>query len=311
MTAIQFYHLTATPLERALPKLLEKAVAGGFRTLLVDESDARVEQLNQLLWTYDAGSFLPHGSAKDGRAEEQPILLATPDYLASLTSPPCLRGGRGGDGATENAPVIKHGKIGEGEHSTRIHEALAHAKELRKNPTEPEKKLWLHLQAGNLGFSFRRQYPVGNYIADFACIEKHLIIELDGDNHAEQIPYDAQRTAFLEQAGYKVMRFWNNDVMENIEGVLQVIQTALTDASEGHPPCPPASGGVKRLLMVTSGLVAEKPEGFERIIDIFDGNDGESVAKARQRWMLYKNAGHALTYLKQTESGGWEQKAVA
>src|SRR5437870_3857428 len=74
-TKVQFYHLTATPLERALPKLLEKALAGGFRVLLVAESEERIEQLNQLLWTYDPGSFLAHGSRKDGHAEEQPILL--------------------------------------------------------------------------------------------------------------------------------------------------------------------------------------------------------------------------------------------
>jgi len=92
MTTIQFYHLTATPLERALPKLMEKAVAGGFKTLLLAESDERMEQLNQLLWTYDPGSFLPHGSMKDGHAEQQPILI-----LSSLTSlPPRLRGGWGG-----------------------------------------------------------------------------------------------------------------------------------------------------------------------------------------------------------------------
>src|SRR5262245_18463478 len=74
---VQFYHLTTTPLERALPRLLTKAHAGGFKTLLVAESEERVEQLNQLLWTYDPGSFLPHGSIKDGNAEHQPILIST------------------------------------------------------------------------------------------------------------------------------------------------------------------------------------------------------------------------------------------
>jgi DNA polymerase III subunit chi len=77
MASVQFYQLTTTPLERALPKLLEKAFAGGFKTLVVAESDERVEQLNQLLWTYDPGSFLPHGSVKDGQSNIQPILIST------------------------------------------------------------------------------------------------------------------------------------------------------------------------------------------------------------------------------------------
>lgn len=74
MAAIHFYHLTSTPLERALPKLLEKSYAGGFRTVVLAE-EARVERLNELLWTYDQDSFLPHGSARGGNAELQPILL--------------------------------------------------------------------------------------------------------------------------------------------------------------------------------------------------------------------------------------------
>lgn len=77
MTAIQFYHLTTTPLERALPKLLERAVAGGYHICLVAQSDERVEQLNKLLWSYDPISFLPHGSDKDEQPENQTILLST------------------------------------------------------------------------------------------------------------------------------------------------------------------------------------------------------------------------------------------
>lgn len=79
MTDVGFYHLTTTPLERALPKLLEKAVATGQRIVLMAGSDERVEALNALLWTYDPASFLPHGSARDGSAAEQPIWLTTKD----------------------------------------------------------------------------------------------------------------------------------------------------------------------------------------------------------------------------------------
>jgi DNA polymerase-3 subunit chi len=79
MTEIAFYQLRNTPLERALPKLLEKAVDGGHRTVVLGGSEERIEALNAALWTYDQGSFLPHGTARDGRPERQPIFLTTED----------------------------------------------------------------------------------------------------------------------------------------------------------------------------------------------------------------------------------------
>lgn len=148
MPAIQFYHLTATPLERALPKLLERARAGGYRVCLVAGSNERVEQLNQLLWTYDPDSFLAHGSDKDEQPENQPILIST------------------------------------------------------------------------------RAEPV---------------------NSAD-------------------------------------------------------------LLVVTDGRSIKHPE-FERILDIFDGNDSEATAAARGRWAEYKDAGHEITYFSQNEQGSWQKKA--
>lgn len=151
MTSIQFYHLLTTPLERALPRLLEKAYSSGFKTLLLAESEERAESLNQLLWTYDPDSFLPHGTPKDGHANMQPILIAT---------------------SPDAAPEAK-------------------------------------------------------------------------------------------------------------------------------------------LLVVTNGATPEKPEAFERILDMFDGRDVQAVEQARTRWTAYKNAGHDVAYLRQNESGGWEKKAVA
>lgn len=149
--AVQFYHLTATPLSRALPRLLETITGKGFRVALVVKSETDVEQLNQLLWTYDASSFLAHGSSKDAHPEAQPILLAT---------------------------------------------------------------------------------------------------DMEAPNGAE-------------------------------------------------------------ILFVTSGEIAGNPERFSRIVDMFDGNDSSALASARQRWMHYKNAGHPLSYLQQSEQGGWQQKAAA
>lgn len=75
MTEIHFYHLTSTPIERALPKLLEKAMQGGFRSLVLMESEDKAEWMNNILWTYDPNSFLPHGSPKDGNAEDQPVYI--------------------------------------------------------------------------------------------------------------------------------------------------------------------------------------------------------------------------------------------
>jgi len=188
---------------------------------------------------------------------------------------------------------------------------MGHAKELRQNATDAENKLWYFLQKNNLGVSFRRQHPIGDYIADFACLEKKLIVEIDGGQHAqEQKAYDEKRTVFLEKAGYRILRFWNNEALANVEGVLQNIAEALRE--ETHPPSPPASGGIKagfNLLAVTNGTMPEKPESFERILDIFNGNDSQAVEKARARWSAYKNAGHDISYMRQSESGGWEKAA--
>ena len=79
MTEIGFYHLTRTPLERALPALLEKALAAGMRAVVMAGSEERIEALNQLLWSYEERSFLPHGSKRDGRPERQPVWLTTED----------------------------------------------------------------------------------------------------------------------------------------------------------------------------------------------------------------------------------------
>ncbi|MBW7837786.1 MAG: endonuclease domain-containing protein [Sphingomonadales bacterium] len=98
--------------------------------------------------------------------------------------------------------------------------SVGRARLLRKNMTEAEKKLWALLSRRNLaGVRFRRQVPLGPYIVDFASHEVKLIIELDGGQHAVQSSADAKRSEFLNMQGYRVLRFWNNDVMDNLEGV--------------------------------------------------------------------------------------------
>jgi very-short-patch-repair endonuclease len=104
------------------------------------------------------------------------------------------------------------------------------AKELRRNQTQAESKLWAYLRRKRIdGVKFRRQHAIGNYIVDFCAPRRKLIIELDGSGHLEQEGYDAQRTEFLESRGYKVLRFWNSDVSNHINDVIREIQLALKD----------------------------------------------------------------------------------
>jgi very-short-patch-repair endonuclease len=100
---------------------------------------------------------------------------------------------------------------------------------LRSNQTEVEERLWYHLRAHRfMGLKFKRQKPMGPYIVDFVCVERRLIIELDGGQHSEQTTYDEQRDAWLRNQGYTALRFWNNEVMQQLEGVLEKIRLALS-----------------------------------------------------------------------------------
>ena len=106
------------------------------------------------------------------------------------------------------------------------------AKQLRRNQTEVEKRLWYRLRARQIGgYKFRRQHQIGNFIADFVCPERMLIVEIDGGQHSEQVQRDSARTTALFSMGYRVLRFWNNEVVENIEAVLEVIRLALESPS--------------------------------------------------------------------------------
>ena len=97
--------------------------------------------------------------------------------------------------------------------------------------TDAERLLWRALRGKQLnGHRFRRQHPIGQYIADFACVEQKFVIELDGGQHQEQFVYDEQRTAFLRKHGWQIVRFWNNDVLNNLAGVLSTIVENLAAA---------------------------------------------------------------------------------
>jgi very-short-patch-repair endonuclease len=116
------------------------------------------------------------------------------------------------------------------------------ARQMRGNPTDAERKLWWHLRHRlNIpNTHFRRQVRIGRFIADFACHSARLIIEVDGGQHATMTAADAGRTKLLEANGYRVLRFWNNDVLKNIDGVLEVIQRAITTTPT---PIPSPQGG--------------------------------------------------------------------
>ena len=110
------------------------------------------------------------------------------------------------------------------------------ARRLRQESTGAEKKLWSRLRDRRLASAkFRRQLPIGPYIADFACVEAQLIVELDGGQHADRAEHDEARSAFLNSKGFRVLRFWNNDVLLNIEGVLTVILQALDPSPQPSP----------------------------------------------------------------------------
>jgi very-short-patch-repair endonuclease len=116
---------------------------------------------------------------------------------------------------------------------------VATARNLRQQQTDAERKLWFRLRDRRLhGMKFRRQVPVDRYVVDFCCEAAHLIVELDGGQHVKRNAEDAKRTETLESEGYLVLRLWNHDVLQNIEGVLESIIDTLSPRSPHPDPLP-------------------------------------------------------------------------
>jgi very-short-patch-repair endonuclease len=110
------------------------------------------------------------------------------------------------------------------------------ARELRANQTDAERQLWMRLRDRRMdNAKFRRQYSIGPYIVDFCSIERRLVIELDGGQHVDR-PADRQRDAYIDKQGFRVVRFWNNEVLTNMDGVLQAILDQL-QMSSSQTPC--------------------------------------------------------------------------
>jgi very-short-patch-repair endonuclease len=101
------------------------------------------------------------------------------------------------------------------------------ARKLRRNGTDAENKLWAALREGFPSVRFRRQHPIGPYFADFACPSRKLVVEIDGSQHMTQAEKDEARTAVLTRHGYRVIRFWSNEVLQNVEGVFRLIDEEL------------------------------------------------------------------------------------
>ena len=108
------------------------------------------------------------------------------------------------------------------------------ARDLRKSLTDAEQKLWQRLRGRQLGVKFRRQHPFENFVLDFVCLEWNLVIEIDGSQHIENARYDEKRSARLAAAGFRVLRFWNNEVLNETDLVVQ----AIWDALNPSPPQP-------------------------------------------------------------------------
>jgi len=144
-----------------------------------------------------------------------------------------------------------------------VRSVVATARKLRRNSTDVERKLWHRLRDKQVeGFRFRRQRPIGKYIVDFICLEAKLIVELDGGQHAESTVNDAKRTVFLESLGYRVLRFWNHEVIENIERVLERMCEELPVAQSPTPPSalPLAGEGTDRLgVDLSATAIAPSP----------------------------------------------------
>jgi crossover junction endodeoxyribonuclease RuvC len=152
-------------------------------------------------------------------------------------SPPRGEGRERGPSERKAAPIARTAQAHPGTISTQ------RAKELRVNSTDAERILWAQLRAKRFdGHKFRRQEPILGYIADFACPERRLVIELDGGQHNGS-ESDVRRDRLLRQAGFQILRFWNNEVAENLEGVLLRIREALMPDAPLSPSLSPGGRG--------------------------------------------------------------------
>uniref|UniRef100_UPI002620CE04 endonuclease domain-containing protein n=1 Tax=Dokdonella sp. TaxID=2291710 RepID=UPI002620CE04 len=131
---------------------------------------------------------------------------------------------------------------------------IENARNLRRNSTDAENRLWYYLRDRRLGgFRFRRQVPLGRYVADFVCMRERLIVELDGGQHMDHRADDEERSRYLERAGFRVLRFWNDDVLLRTEAVLESLLAALCSACPHPNPLPQAGEGERKRALPQAG----------------------------------------------------------
>jgi very-short-patch-repair endonuclease len=159
---------------------------------------------------------------------------------------------------------------------------LEFAKTMRAAPTDAEHRLWQHLRAGRLpNFKFRRQQPLGNFIVDFVCLEARLIVELDGGQHNGSAS-DVARDAWLTSHGFVVLRFWNNEVFENWEGVVERILLQLQAAPSPQPLSRRGRGARRaQIAATTTNTSSDKTAGFASLPPRGGGTEGEGKAPTK------------------------------
>jgi precorrin-2 dehydrogenase/sirohydrochlorin ferrochelatase len=192
-----------------------------------------------------------------GLAEKTDQLLGEKGWLeadcacvraASFLSPSPQPSPRGGEGEFASSALADVSKAGEGAagYKAKAPEYLRNfAKELRRNATDAESLIWLLLRNKQLGHKFRRQHPIGKYIVDFVCLKQKVIIEIDGSQHQDNTA-DQKRTHYLKSQGFRVIRFWNNQVLQETESVSQAIWEAVHSIPPTKSSCedltPPRGG---------------------------------------------------------------------
>ncbi|WP_173066555.1 YgiQ family radical SAM protein [Sulfurimicrobium lacus] len=212
--------------ERALVDLSHRLAAGEAIAEITDLRGTAFMRSNPPPPPFDKGGSSGWTEVDSTSVEEPPH--SSPEKR--IPSPPQAGEGRG-EGKHPAPP--RHLAV----------DILAFARELRIHQTDAEELLWGTLRAKRFfNLKFRRQHPVGRYILDFFCAEKNLAIELDGGQHAEQVQHDEERSKFLQEQGIKVLRFWNNDVLQQTESVLESLMGALGLALPSPPAPLPLAG---------------------------------------------------------------------
>ncbi len=258
-----------TRLDNSYRERTDKAVAVAFELKERPEGAPEADKYYVLTWTTTPWT-LPSNLALAAKADM--------DYACVTVEKSSLLEGEQASQASQEAPASRGGYS---------EVATDHARDMRKEPTDAENKLWHALKGKQLeGHKFRRQQPIGSYIVDFYSSEARLVIELDGGQHGEQQAYDEKRTTFLEAQGYRVLRFWNNEVLANVEGVLEVIAGALrtpphdSSTADAALSSAPPQGGSESVCYILSREVYWQGKYSQ----FFDGlNPDEVLASADKK----------------------------